>query len=522
MAPALLWWLALVGLGPWTGDALLRSIVNRVAQPEAEAAAAPAAPRKFCQNWFNGRAPNCIQTGLTRVHQALEDENCFAALQDPGSAHMVGEKIRKLKDSTPFVFLRGTAALFYYDMFCEDRTFIAIQSNPHLFVVSNGDCHPENFGNTLLANGNLVFGVNDFDQAFRAPFTWDLKRGAVAFILACGDYGFPLDTCKKAVDSWLNGYQDVVSGNCTFRHDDLLVEGSAYLRKPKARMVKATMEMIRNKFDRNGGHRKWLGKKVDMQRLRFKAGANLKPLPASRIPEFQDVIFRYLWSGVSALVLYPKGHQFWKVLDVAQKLRSGTGSWGLDRYWILINGDNNEPRILSMKQVVTGVMEKYLNQHLTDYNQMYRVMSMMKSAQGYENLFFGVVSFEGRYYFIMEQSPFKSSVTVGDLKEPEFVDYAFVTGRAQAMLHISASCSSADCPMEDEANVDHQACREVAAEFTKEPLLHRSIAETSFQSAVRHAHYHKLLKEAFVLCPWLEKDPVMFLSHDVVGKCENA
>lgn len=40
----------------------------------------------------------------------------------------------------------------------------------------------------------------------------DLKRGAVAFILACGDYGFPLDTCKKAVDSWLNGYQDVVSG----------------------------------------------------------------------------------------------------------------------------------------------------------------------------------------------------------------------------------------------------------------------------------------------------------------------
>lgn len=53
-------------------------------------------------------------------------------------------------------------------------------------------------------------------------------------------------------------------------------------------------------------------------------------------------------------------------------------------------------------------MEKYLNQHLTDYNQMYRVMSMMKSAQGYENLFFGVVSFEGRYYFIMEQSPFKA------------------------------------------------------------------------------------------------------------------
>lgn len=45
----------------------------------------------------------------------------------------------------------------------------------------------------------------------------------------------------------------VPPGNCTFRHDDLLVEGSAYLRKPKARMVKATMEMIRNKFDRNGG-----------------------------------------------------------------------------------------------------------------------------------------------------------------------------------------------------------------------------------------------------------------------------
>ena len=44
----------------------------------------------------------------------------------------------------------GTAALFYYDMSCEDTTFRSLATNDHPFTLSSGDCHPENFGNMVL------------------------------------------------------------------------------------------------------------------------------------------------------------------------------------------------------------------------------------------------------------------------------------------------------------------------------------------------------------------------------------
>ena len=53
-------------------------------------------------------------------------------------------------------------------------------------VFALGDVHPANFGGMPSADNVPIFGVNDFDEAHYAPFTWDLKRGAVGFLLAAG------------------------------------------------------------------------------------------------------------------------------------------------------------------------------------------------------------------------------------------------------------------------------------------------------------------------------------------------
>ena len=47
----------------------------------------------------------------------------------------------------------------------------------------HGDLHAENFGTYMDANGRLVFNVNDFDEAYVGPFTWDLKRFAASVAL---------------------------------------------------------------------------------------------------------------------------------------------------------------------------------------------------------------------------------------------------------------------------------------------------------------------------------------------------
>src|SRR6058998_3000919 len=51
-------------------------------------------------------------------------------------------------------------------------------------VLSVGDLHVENFGTWRDAEGRLVWGVNDFDEACPLPYTNDLVRLATSAWLA--------------------------------------------------------------------------------------------------------------------------------------------------------------------------------------------------------------------------------------------------------------------------------------------------------------------------------------------------
>ena len=138
-----------------------------------------------------------------------------------------------------------------------------------------------------------------------------------------------------------------------------------------------------------------------------------------------------------------------QVMDVAQKFGSGTGSLGLDRYYILLKGDEHYPRILDMKQVVTGVLEKYLGLRYTDEESMMRVRLNVKATEPFSNLYAGTATYNGYAFFINEKNRFKSSVDINGLTPLEFRSYSFVAGHAQAMLHIKASCNSPDCPLHE-------------------------------------------------------------------------
>lgn len=90
-------------------------------------------------------------------------------------------KFRKMAASA-FAFYRGTAGLFYHDLDQERR------GGPYLDertsrVWIHGDLHAENFGTYMDAQGRLIFNVNDFDEAYVGPFTWDLKRFAASVAL---------------------------------------------------------------------------------------------------------------------------------------------------------------------------------------------------------------------------------------------------------------------------------------------------------------------------------------------------
>ena len=167
-----------------------RQVQSTLAALSGGAPSAAGSALGVCDGWcarvaMGQRKPQCGFVGAHRVRRALQDENCATATRGPSVAAAVGRKMRKLSDGGRFSFFRGAAAFFYINMLCEGERGLAKSWASVPQVISNGDAHPENFGSMMLGNSKVMFGVNDFDQAFRAPFLWDLQRGATGFIVAC-------------------------------------------------------------------------------------------------------------------------------------------------------------------------------------------------------------------------------------------------------------------------------------------------------------------------------------------------
>ncbi len=92
----------------------------------------------------------------------------------------LAEKHEKMKASA-FVFLRAT-----YWRWAEIILSVCpdLAAGPQVLAV--GDIHLENYGTWRDADGRLVWGVNDFDEAAEMPYSLDLVRLATSALLARG------------------------------------------------------------------------------------------------------------------------------------------------------------------------------------------------------------------------------------------------------------------------------------------------------------------------------------------------
>lgn len=111
------------------------------------------------------------------------------------------EKHRRMAKD-PFKFLRATCFRFARTMpkYLPDLTTAPL-------VPSVGDAHIENWGTWSDAEGRLVWGVNDFDDAALLPFTYDLVRLATSARLAPGIAGASNDRSAWILSGYLAGLE---------------------------------------------------------------------------------------------------------------------------------------------------------------------------------------------------------------------------------------------------------------------------------------------------------------------------
>ena len=198
----------------------------------------PPLPAKICEGWCPPKLSaldrivrniDCNARSIQdHVRASMQLENCPSAVQSDENARMVEQKLYKLEENDAFVFFRGAAGYFDIDLMCMDPNFQGKKRTmPRVF--SNGDAHPENFGTQVMVNGGLVWGVNDFDQSFATPFSWDLKRGATGTQVACRAQGWNDIVCRASVNAFVEAYIKLASAknvsSIRISNQDRFVEG---------------------------------------------------------------------------------------------------------------------------------------------------------------------------------------------------------------------------------------------------------------------------------------------------------
>jgi hypothetical protein len=128
----------------------------------------------------------------------------------------------KLMTQGLFPFLRAT--FYRWVQILPDRC-PEVMNAPDVLAV--GDLHLENFATWRDIEGRLVWGVNDFDEACRMPYSNDLLRLSTSVALAVQENSLSINL-EEACEALLSGYsQSLEKGGEPF----VLAEEHAHLRE---------------------------------------------------------------------------------------------------------------------------------------------------------------------------------------------------------------------------------------------------------------------------------------------------
>ncbi|MEZ4368187.1 MAG: DUF2252 family protein [Kofleriaceae bacterium] len=125
---------------------------------------------------------------------------------------LVAGKYRRMQADV-YAWMRGTASLYWLDLTAPGATPTAFGDGPSSRVLLIGDPHPENLGSFRGADGTMFVDWNDFDAAGHGPYWGDVRRWAVACVLAAGDTGEDPAMAREIAATAVAGYVAAITAS---------------------------------------------------------------------------------------------------------------------------------------------------------------------------------------------------------------------------------------------------------------------------------------------------------------------
>ncbi|MGI8946831.1 MAG: DUF2252 domain-containing protein [Ornithinimicrobium sp.] len=353
-------------------------------------------------------------------------------------------KFRKMAKD-PFAFYRGTACLFYADLAGNTHLDEALTGDDSEWwgehgdrVWIQGDLHVENFGTYMAGDGRLVFDVNDFDEAYVAPWTWDIRRFVASLALICWQKALPNETIDDLVRTYVCAYVDQVREFTEIDEVDWALtldnaEGVVLETLQSAKMSTREAFLEHSTV-------------VERYRRRFADGHGKQLEDAER-----DKINEAFKAYQETLALDETHSRInFGVLDTVALGALGIGSAGLPAYSVLIEGETEalgNDVVITLKQGQHPSLERVVTDsriHGAFDHQGHRTTVSQRALQGNTSPYLGWTEIDGTGFSVSEFSPYEMDLSWDDLTEPSDMDVACrQLGQATAKIHCVGDDESA-------------------------------------------------------------------------------
>jgi uncharacterized protein (DUF2252 family) len=332
--------------------------------------------------------------------------------------------------ASPYAFLRGSAALMAEDFAHLPRTGVE--------PVICGDAHLGNFGFYASPERDLVFDLNDFDEAHPGPWEWDLRRLTTSVWVAGRQNGLSEETCEDAVLWCTNAYRRQLRQLAGM---PLLVRSFDRLDIDRMRQEMADWS-LRGEIERAASRARAQTSDRALPRLTRERGGERhivdQPPLVTHVSEQEtdrliEGLERYLdtlpphWRRVLGYYL---------VVDVAHKV-VGVGSVGLRAFVALLRGNNpTDMLFLQLKQARRSCVARFVHGDSAWHaHQGQRVVEYQQTLQTVSDPLLGWTTIQDRDYYVRQFRDMKGAITVDGMDGSALVDYARVCGTLLAKGH---------------------------------------------------------------------------------------
>jgi uncharacterized protein (DUF2252 family) len=422
----------------------------------------------------------------------------------PRCAHVMEQFHQRDKGSTPSqlksryqkqsvdsnVFYRATANIFWNDFVQghwgdgltesftngDSTTTTTLEDNVPLdpkstFTWVTGDQHLSNFGAFRNRHGDIVFSVNDFDEAAIWDFQIDVLRVAISVYNHALTNGLDRKDVERALKKFTDTYVKTILGYIG-NEDALLFELTTKTTKG---FLKDFLQDVRS----DGSYEKQMKKYTNVDKAtgyrQFQKGpvgqadpdTKLAALPPEREGQIRSA-FTATKYGATMMKLGWAVRQwdddFFTILDVAARIGSGVGSSGVDRYYILLKGtdelleqvDTKMGRtavVLDVKFEPPGAVSQVLTPAETAWYQVMfpnaaaRAVEAQRKLTSFTDPYTGWVMLpddEGTLqpFTVRQRSPWKDSPNLDKLDDPDtFAEFMEQIAAATATSHVRGSVS---------------------------------------------------------------------------------